>query len=100
MKRAEYITELKKKLGEEAAEITKTGNKEVLKELADIEEIVDCLIDALGASRAELLKAQAKIRAKAGSFKKRHLLQTVKLQDTSAWLKYYLAHPDKFKEIK
>ena len=95
-----YIEELKKKLLEEAQEIPQTDNTEVVKELADVQEIIDNLIAALQVSPTEFKKIQAAKNAKNGSFQKRQYIDTVEAQDDSEWTKYYLAHPGKYAEVK
>ena len=99
---AEYITELKKKIAEEARELIKgeAPESKTLKELADIEEAIDCLLAALDLDRQALSEAQVKRRAENGSFKEKRYIETVNLRDDSDWLDYYLADPEKFKEIK
>jgi predicted house-cleaning noncanonical NTP pyrophosphatase (MazG superfamily) len=96
----EYQEELKKKVREEANELPEAEGEEVLKELADIQETVDCLVKALGLSKKQLRETQKQKRVKAGSFKKRHFLETVEMADDCKWLDYYLKSTDKFQEIK
>ena len=72
----------------------------MLKELADIQEAIDCLVKAAGSTKKQLREIQKQKRAKTGSFKKRHFLETVTLTNNAKWLDYYLTHPDKFQEVK
>src|SRR3990172_8197550 len=81
----EYIEELKKK---------------ILEELADIEEVTENILRAFGLRKYEILKIQRKKNAKRGSFKKRHYVEKVEVEDGNEWLDYYLSNPDKYPEIK
>jgi len=51
----EYIDELKKKIIEEASELINSEGEELLKELVDIQEIIDNLLLALQVSKEKLL---------------------------------------------
>ncbi|OGM27132.1 hypothetical protein A2962_03305 [Candidatus Woesebacteria bacterium RIFCSPLOWO2_01_FULL_39_61] len=97
----EYIEELKKKILEEAMELNKAKEKEeILEELADIEEVTENILRAFGLRKYEILKIQRKKNAKRGSFKKRHYVEKVEVEDGNEWLDYYLSNPDKYPEIK
>lgn len=97
----EYIEELKKKIVEEAMELNKVKEKKgILEELADIEEVVDNLLRALKVARYQINTLQRKKNAERGSFKKRHYVEEVEVEDGNEWLDYYLANPDKYPEIK
>ena len=67
----EYLAELVKKLGEECTEFREALNME---ELADIQEVVFALADAIG-SRDELESARATKAAARGTFTKRIFLE-------------------------
>jgi len=95
----EYVTELKKKISEEAIELINASDEEIPNELADIEEVIENLIATRHLTKAYIREIQIKKNQKNGSFKKRHFLETVVLDDNAAWLDYYLKHPDKFQEI-
>jgi predicted house-cleaning noncanonical NTP pyrophosphatase (MazG superfamily) len=95
----EYIQALIAKFQEEAAEID-TGNPDkALKELADLQEIIDCLAAALGKDKTAVLEAQEKKRQESGSFKARQYVSTVSLQDDDPWADYYAADPERFPEL-
>ncbi len=95
----EYITELKKKISEEAQEIPSADSNKLVQELADLQEVIDNLLEALNISKQELLEAQRKKNKSAGSFKKRHYIEEVKVAEDSEWSKYYLEKPEKYPEI-
>lgn len=97
-----FIEELKKKIVEESQEIPRTTDPaEVVKELADIQEIIDCILNALKVKKKDFLKIQKKKNEKAGSFKNKQYIKDVEvLNEKSEWLDYYLANPDKYPEVK
>jgi len=68
----EYLTELVKKLHEECAEFTADLS---LEELADVQEVVLALAEAL-ASRQELERVRAAKAARRGAFKDKLFLET------------------------
>ena len=101
LNKKDYIKELKKKLLEEALEFPKAkNNKEIVEEIADIQEIIDNLILVLKVSKSDLAKIQKVKNKIRGSFKKRLYIDTVEAINNSEWVKYYLANPDKYPEIK
>lgn len=97
----EYIEELKKKLSEEAREITQASDeKEIIKEIVDLQETLDSLTEALGTTKKEVKKSQRRKNQKAGSFKKKLFVEEVEVSESSGWLQYYLSRPELFPEIK
>lgn len=98
----EYISELKRKILEEAQELTSIEDKEeLLKELADLQEIIDNLLIALNISRKQLKNEQLRKNQKAGSFKKQLFVEDVEAkEENKKWIDYYLANPHKYPEIK
>jgi predicted house-cleaning noncanonical NTP pyrophosphatase (MazG superfamily) len=98
----QFVEELKKKVVEEAMEVPRTDDpKEVVKELADLQELVDNLLPTLGVSKKEFREIQKKKNKDRGSFKKRHYIEDVETGDKETkWVKYYLDNPDKYPEIK
>lgn len=98
----EYVLELKKKIMEEASEllIDEPEGDELLKELADIQEIIDNLLAALGTSKKRLREFQKKKNEKNGSFRKRLFIDRVEAKDNAVEIDYYLKHPEKYPEIE
>lgn len=96
----EYLVELKKKIVEEAGEIDLNNKEELKKELADLQEVLDCIIAAIGASPREIKNLQDEKNAKAGSFKNRVFIDTTELQEGNPWIKHLAASPDRYPEIK
>lgn len=95
-----YLKELARKLVEEAKEFKLESNKESLKELADLLEVIEALAGELGSDFETLRKLQAERRQKRGGFKDRIFVEKVMLQDTDKWADYYAADPIKFPEVK
>ena len=101
LNKSDYINELKKKVLEEASEFPKAKNKkELAEEIADLQEIIDNLLEVLKISKTGIAKLQKEKNKKRGSFKKRLYIDTVEVINNSEWVKYYLANPEKFPEIK
>jgi predicted house-cleaning noncanonical NTP pyrophosphatase (MazG superfamily) len=98
----EFIEELKKKIVEEALEVPRTNDpKEVVKELADVQEIIDCLLTALKVPKDKFLKVRKDKNKERGAFKKRLYVDTVETSnEVTKWVKYYLDNPDKYPEVK
>lgn len=99
---SEYIQELKKKIVEESQEIPRANDQdEVVKELADIQEIIDNLLNALNISKEKFSEIQKAKNNKNGSFKKRHFIEDVETTDeVTKWVQYYVDNPDKYPELK
>lgn len=95
----EYIVELKKKLIEETKELGEASEDEVLKELADVQEIIDNLIEAIGTSRNVLTEQQVKKNNQNGSFKNRQYIDVVEVADNAVEIDYYLKNSDRYPEI-
>jgi predicted house-cleaning noncanonical NTP pyrophosphatase (MazG superfamily) len=98
LKNKELTEALLTKLIEEANEL-KTSDFTV-GELADLQELIDALIEHLGISKTELANNQKKKRNRNGGFKKGHFIDTVTLPADNKWAKYYAADPKRFPEIK
>ncbi len=77
LSKEEYERELRKKLVEEAKELIKAKEIELLNEIADVQEIIDTLLKLKGFSKTKLAKFQTKKRQKRGGFKRRLFLESV-----------------------
>ena len=74
----EYIIELKKKLGEEAREVQEATDKtEMMKEIADVLEILDALKSACAITDEEVQAIKEKKAMKNGKFEKKIFLEYV-----------------------
>jgi predicted house-cleaning noncanonical NTP pyrophosphatase (MazG superfamily) len=69
-----YLEELIKKLGEEYIEFKADNN---LEELADLQEVILALADALNISYQDLAKAVSNKALKRGAFKQRIFLESI-----------------------
>lgn len=96
----EYIQALNDKLLEEATEIDATEKQELLKELADLQEVMDAILEELGYSKDDLAKEQASKNAKSGGFKKRLYVEKVSVDNDDEWIDHFLSNPDKYPEEK
>jgi len=96
----DYLIELQKKILEEAAEINFDDREKVLSELADLQEVVDCMLEAINITTAELVKAKEKKNTRVGSFDKRIYIDDVSIPDENPWINYLEKNSDRYPEIK
>jgi predicted house-cleaning noncanonical NTP pyrophosphatase (MazG superfamily) len=71
MPEGEYVQALKDKLIEEAQEAATAGSDDLVKELADLYEVVDALMAACGIDRQVVLAKQEERRQSRGGFDQR-----------------------------
>ena len=98
----EFRRELVCKIYEEADEIP-LGDKqrdESLKELADLQEVVDALRQAFGFSDEQVKEEMARKKQKKGGFDNRHYIEYNDLVDDSKWVEIFRAQPEKYREEK
>ncbi len=100
LKGREYLESLKTKILEEAQEMDVADAEHLFKELADLQEVIDCILTEIGKTKRDLEVAQAKKNQKSGSFKKKHFINTVTLPSDNEWAQYYAKDPGRFPEIK
>ncbi|QCT42379.1 nucleoside triphosphate pyrophosphohydrolase [Candidatus Nanosynbacter featherlites] len=96
----EFRRELVCKVHEEADEIP-LGDKqrdEALKELADLQEVVDTLRQDFGFSIEQVQEAMARKKQKKGGFDNRHYIEYNDLVDDSKWVEIFRAQPEKYHE--
>ncbi len=95
----EYQTELVAKLHEEIDEAAVAVDaKEMLAEIADVQEVLDALAGLYGFTKADINTAQDSKRQKNGAFNERAYIEKVELDDDSEWVEIFRAQPDKYKE--
>lgn len=82
LNKKEFVVELKKKILEEAKELNEgKDTKNLIEELADIQEIIDTILKEKSVKFAEFRKIQAQKRKKRGGFtKKLFLIKTIKIK--------------------
>ena len=96
----EFRRELVCKVHEEADEIP-LGDKqrdESLKELADLQEVVDTLRQDFGFSIEQVQEAMARKKQKKGGFDNRYYIEYNDLVDDSKWVEIFRAQPEKYRE--
>lgn len=71
MSEAAYWQALAQKLIEEASEVAAAQPEELLTELADVQEVLDAILEAQGITRADLLAVQEQRRRERGGFGRR-----------------------------
>ena len=96
----EFKKELIAKVHEEAAEIpvVEVPNDEVLSEIADVQAVIDSLVEAYGYTKEDVAAAQRQKAAKSGVFEKRAYIHSVELDDDSEWIAYFRKSPEKYEE--
>lgn len=95
-----YLEALKAKILEEAREFDVKDREKLLKELADLQEVIDCILEQIGKTETDLKTAQAEKRKKKGSFKERHYISAVTMPDDHWLTEYYSDNPKRFPEVK
>lgn len=98
----EFRRELVYKIHEEANEIPLGDNQrdESLKELADLQEVVDALRQDFGFSVEQVQAEMTRKKQSKGGFDKRHYIEYNDLKDDSKWVKIFRAQPEKYREEK
>lgn len=96
----EFRRELLRKVHEEADEIPLGDNQrdESLKELADLQEVVDALRQDFGFSIEQIQEEMARKKQDKGGFDKRHYIEYHDLTDDGRWVKVFRAQPGKYRE--
>ena len=97
-----FRRELIRKVHEEADEIPLGDDQqdEALKELADLQEVVDALRQAFGFSIEQVQEEMARKKQDNGGFDNRHYIEYNDLVDNSKWVEIFRAQPEKYREEK
>lgn len=97
----EYDLELKKKIAEEAEEVSQCEDRETLiDELGDVLDVVGAIMAHHGISLSDVQACQKLKHQKRGGFSKKIYGEYVDIQEPGRLLNYVLSHPDKYPEIK
>lgn len=96
----EFRRELVHKIHEEADEIPLGDNQrdESLKELADLQEVVDALRQDFGFSVEQVQAEMACKKQSKGGFDRRYYIEYNDLIDDSKWVEVFRVQPDKYRE--
>ena len=96
----EFKQELIAKIHEESEEIPviDAGDDEVLSELADVQAVIDSLVEVYGYTKHDIAAAQNKKARKNGVFENRAYIHSVELDDDSEWIDYFRKSPEKYEE--
>ena len=96
----EFRRELLRKVHEEVDEIPLDDNQrdESLKELADLQEVVDTLRQDFGFSIEQVQEAMARKKQDNGGFDNRHYIEYNDFTDDSRWVEVLRAQPGKYHE--
>ena len=97
---AEYDMQLREKLSEEAQEVCLAQNKkDLMEELADLQEVIDALCALHTISKGALEEVQAKKRDNYGGFYNRTYVTNAEHPVGSYGEQYCLAQPNKYPEV-
>lgn len=79
LEQGEYLKALFKKLAEEAKEAAEVmaDKQELTKEIGDVYEVIDAIIDSCGLDKTEIMKLKDERKIKRGGFEKRIFLESV-----------------------
>ncbi|MDP2736885.1 MAG: nucleoside triphosphate pyrophosphohydrolase [bacterium] len=79
LEQEEYLKQLFKKLEEEAREVAgAAANKnELMKEIGDVYEIIDAIIDNCGLDKEEIMKLKNERKIERGGFNKKIFLESI-----------------------
>jgi len=93
----DFLINLKNKFFEEIDELDLNNGKEAVKELADLQLIIDSCLKTLKIDKKDFRKVQKDKNKKFGKFDKKIYVKTVELDEKDEWFDYYVK---KYKEIK
>jgi predicted house-cleaning noncanonical NTP pyrophosphatase (MazG superfamily) len=99
LKDDEYIRALIAKLSEEAVEMQTSKSSTLLSEIADLQEVIDRIVIAIGETHESLHAKQIAKLQKTGGFDKGYFVETLSLADDDPWVEYYAKDPNRFPEI-
>lgn len=99
--KAQHSKALLRKIIEETTELmqVKKSKKELIDEVADIQQVIDDFKKLQAISDIDVKNKQHKKSKKTGGFLNGKFVQTLELKDEDAWVKYYRAEPSRFPEL-
>lgn len=93
----DFLVSLKNKFIEEIEELNLNDKEDAVKELADLQLIIDTCLKTLGVNKKEFREIGKNKNNKVGKFNKKIYVKTVELDEKDEWFDYYVR---KYKEIK
>lgn len=93
----QFLFDLKKKFSEELKELDLNNKEEAIKELADLQLIIDTCLKELKISKKEFKEVFRSKNKKAGKFDKKIYIKNIEIDETDEWFNYYVKN---YKEIK
>jgi len=93
----QFLVSLKKKFAEELKELDLNNKDEAIKELADLQLIIDTCLKKLEISKKEFKEVIKNKNKKAGKFEKKIYIKNIEIDEKDEWFNYYVT---KYKEIK
>lgn len=97
---AEFKEELGMKLVEEANEVyAAQTHQEMVDEIVDVLEAIDCILDFHGIQKEEILRHKEAKLVEFGSYKDQRLVDYVEYPAGSEQEQHCLAHPDRYPEL-
>lgn len=93
----QFLVSLKKKFGEELKELDLNNKEEAIKELADLQLIIDTCLKTLNIDKKEFKEIAKTKNKKNGKFDKKIYIKNIEIDETDKWFGYYVKN---YKEIK
>lgn len=98
----EFLYALRAKLAEEADEIPiESGDtQKIIQELSDVQQVIEDIKQRLDISSEEIEKARQDKLDKKGNFSDGTFVETISLDESDEWVKYYRNEPSKYPELR
>ncbi len=98
----EVLHALRAKLVEEADEIPiESGDtQKIIQELSDVQQVIEDIKQRLDISSEQIEKARQDKLDKKGNFSDGTFVETIALDESDEWVKYYRNEPSKYPELK
>ena len=93
----QFLISLKKKFDEELKVLDLNNKEDAIKELADLQLIIDTCLKFFDISKKEFKEITKKKNKKAGKFNKKIYIKNIEIDEKDEWFDYYVK---KYKEIK
>ncbi|MDD4937591.1 MAG: nucleoside triphosphate pyrophosphohydrolase [Candidatus Shapirobacteria bacterium] len=100
LNKKEFLKSLRDKFFEELEELDLNSKDDAVKELADLQLIIDSCLEALEIKQKDFKKIFKNKNIENGKFSKRIYIKTVEIDKNDKWLPYYESKYNKYKEIK